>query len=638
MSGSKLREATTPVRYCVAAAAVVIGLALRLILVRLLGTSVPYITFFPAVMFSAWFGGVGPGIFSSILTLIVFAALEGIVPFQHPNATNVISGLLFVGVSAFISLLTEELRRSRHRSEQNLHQLQRALAASNDAEKALAENRDLLRTTLASLGDSVITTDAQGNVSFLNPPAERLTGWSLAEAQGHPISEVFVVLNEQTRLAVENPARRALKEGCVVSLANHSILLSQDGRETPIEDSAAPIRDELSRLFGAVLVFRDISQRRASELALRKSEESLKLALMAGQIGVWDWDVANERVTWSDRMYEIHGLKKGAFQEGIEQFLKLVHPDDRQAIRQSMRDSMEGIPPIDFQFRIVLPDGGIRWASTTAILFKNEKEEIVRVLGATTDITKSKRAEEDLKLINRNLLSANRNLEEFTEVASHDLQEPLRMVNIYTQLLLKRLGDQDAEINQYARVLTEGVGRMQALLHDLLEYSRASNVEVADSSADLSAALNEALTTLQNDIRETGAIIHSSPLPVTMGETTQLSHVFQNLLSNAIKYRKSGMRPEISISARLDGAEWVISVEDKGIGFHQQYAGQIFGLFKRLHSREYPGTGLGLAICQRIVERVGGRIWAEGVLGTGSTFYFALPAIPSSTREVTSAS
>ncbi len=209
-------------------------------------------------------------------------------------------------------------------------------------------------------------------------------------------------------------------------------------------------------------------------------------------------------------------------------------------------------------------------------------------------------------------------------MASHDLQEPLRIVNIYTQLMLNDLGGEKPALSQYADFVQQGVRRMDALIQDLLTFSRAVHGdELAIGTADLGAALNKALALLKNRIEESGAAISADGLPTVRGDASQLAHVFQNLLSNALKYRKKDTCPQIRISAKRDGDSWTISMADNGIGFETQYAERIFGLFKRLHRDEYPGTGLGLAICKRVLERYGGRIWAEGRPGEGSTFYFS---------------
>ena len=197
------------------------------------------------------------------------------------------------------------------------------------------------------------------------------------------------------------------------------------------------------------------------------------------------------------------------------------------------------------------------------------------------------------------------------------------MVNIYTQLILSETVGGDERLAEYSEFVREGVMRMEALIHDLLTFSRSVHTEELQvGTADLDAALVNAIGVLKGRIEEAGAAITASMLPTVRGDTSQMTHVFQNVLSNALKYRKADVPPEIDISAREEPGEWIIAVRDNGIGFEPQYAERIFGLFKRLHKEEYPGTGLGLAICKRIIERYGGRMWAESKLGAGATFYY----------------
>jgi light-regulated signal transduction histidine kinase (bacteriophytochrome) len=245
--------------------------------------------------------------------------------------------------------------------------------------------------------------------------------------------------------------------------------------------------------------------------------------------------------------------------------------------------------------------------------------EVSGMIAVLTDVTSHVRTRLDLE-------RANRDLEEFAFVASHDLQEPLRMINIYGQLLVRRFAHGDKEATEYGKFIEQGVSRMETLLRDLLLYSRITHRDdhEKNQTANLSASLDEAISVLKGRIEESGAVILADSLPLVQGESNQLSQVFQNLLSNALKYCKD-RRPEIRITAARQGDMWTISVRDNGIGFEQQYAERIFGLFKRLHKDEYPGTGLGLAICQRIIARFGGRMWAESKVGEGSTFSFSLP-------------
>ncbi len=229
------------------------------------------------------------------------------------------------------------------------------------------------------------------------------------------------------------------------------------------------------------------------------------------------------------------------------------------------------------------------------------------------------------------LAQANADLKQFAFAASHDLQEPLRMVNVFTQLLMERHVDQSNEdARQFSEYVQRGVKRMELLLRDLLLYSRAIHEERTwpRSHFDLNFAISDAISSLHMEIHTTQARIMSGAMPSVYGDQTQLSLVFQNLISNAMKYAREGVPPVIKISAEKSDGEPLVRVTDNGIGFDQKYAERVFDLFQRLGGSKVPGTGLGLAICRRIIERNGGRIWAESQPGVGSTFLFTLPGAP----------
>ncbi|MBV9771041.1 MAG: PAS domain-containing protein, partial [Bryobacterales bacterium] len=282
---------------------------------------------------------------------------------------------------------------------------------------------------------------------------------------------------------------------------------------------------------------------------------------------------------------------------------------------------------VRFEATLCQPSGECPTFDLSLHPVRNDLGEVMFIVPEGRNITERKQAEEELKRSNEGLTRANRELEEFAYVASHDLQEPLRMVNIYTQLIVKDTSADRTKFAQYAEFVQQGVTRMEALIHDLLTFSRAvHNDELSVGAADLGVSFDEALSVLRSRIEESGSVITAEALPTVRGDVSQMAHVFQNLLSNAIKYRKMDAPARIHICARQDANYWIVSVQDNGIGFEPRYAERIFGLFKRLHKGEYPGTGLGLAICKRIVERYGGRIWAEARPGEGATFYFSLPA------------
>lgn len=253
-------------------------------------------------------------------------------------------------------------------------------------------------------------------------------------------------------------------------------------------------------------------------------------------------------------------------------------------------------------------------------------DEGMLVMGAIRDVTERKRAEEKLTQQSAELARSNTELEQFAYVASHDLQEPLRMVVSYTQLLAKRYkGKLDADADEFIAYAIDGVTRMQALINDLLAYSRVGSQGKGLEPADSSAIVDRAVANLQGAIEGSGAMVTHDPLPTVMADDVQLGQLFQNLLGNAIKFH-GDEPPHVHVSAEQKEAEWVFSVRDNGIGIDPQYTDRIFAIFQRLHGRgEYPGTGIGLAICRKIVERHGGRIWVESRLSKGTTFYFTIP-------------
>jgi signal transduction histidine kinase len=262
--------------------------------------------------------------------------------------------------------------------------------------------------------------------------------------------------------------------------------------------------------------------------------------------------------------------------------------------------------------------------------FDRMTEELQTTLVSRDDLANEvaarKRAEGQIRKALLDLQRSNQDLEQFAYVASHDLQEPLRMVASYTELLAQRYeGELDAKAQSYIHYAVDGATRMQGLINDLLTYSRVNTQGRPLEPTDLHVVLGEALRNLASATRESGAIVTNDDLPSVRVDPVQLQQVFQNLIGNAIKFRGK-VSPHIHVSAREEGGEWLFSVKDNGIGIDAKHAEKLFVIFQRLHTREeYPGTGIGLAVCKRIVERHGGRIWFESEPGKGSTFYFTLP-------------
>lgn len=326
-------------------------------------------------------------------------------------------------------------------------------------------------------------------------------------------------------------------------------------------------------------------------------------------------------------------------EEAIGRSIMMIIPPDRPDEEPKILERLKRGERVDhFETIRVRKDGRRINISVTISPVKDADGRIVGASKVARDISERVRHEQALERANAALKRANADLEHFAYSASHDLQEPLRMVAAYSELLHRKFGGKlGPDADEYIRHTVEGALRMERLLRDLRSYAQVSAIDLkAPDEIDASAILEKTLSGLQVAIQENGASIICSDLPRVRMHEFQLEQVFQNLISNAIRYRRD-VAPEIHISAVRDGNEWRFAVQDNGIGIEPKFKEQIFGIFKRLHSAaQYPGTGMGLAICQRIVERIGGRIWVESEPGRGSTFYFTVPcgeSIGDSSRE-----
>ena len=301
---------------------------------------------------------------------------------------------------------------------------------------------------------------------------------------------------------------------------------------------------------------------------------------------------------------------------------------DRGASREAIGRKLSGEQPLTpVQRRYTRRDGGELWVEIHDALVCNATGETTGIRTALLDITEHKHMAQAMEVHAAKLARSNTELERFAYVASHDLQEPLRMVASFTQLLSKRYsGKLDETADRYIEYAVDGAKRMQHLIADLLAYSRVNNKEIELRQADSEALMVAAVQNLRVTIEESGASVDWDQLPEVWVDQTQFIQLFQNLVGNAIKFRQKETAPQIYISAEDSGAEWLFSVKDNGIGIDPRHADRVFQIFQRLHTRaEYPGTGIGLAVCQKVVERHGGKIWVESEPGAGSNFRFTIP-------------
>ncbi|RKP43891.1 sensor histidine kinase [Trinickia fusca] len=496
----------------------------------------------------------------------------------------------------------------------------RLLRLEGVAVAELAEQKEMLDVTLSGIGDGVIAVDVDGRVTFFNRVAEALTGWRQAAVIGQHIESVLTFRRGPDKEVVENPALVAMRERRrVAGPPGEPLLIARDDGEAHIDASSAPTFDVAGTLLGAVIVLHDVLER-------ERAEERFRLAVEASPNAMVMVDARGTIELINSQTERLFGYKRD---ELLGQPVEMLVPLRFRAKHVAHRDAFLHAPA-------ARPMGvgrdlfGIRRDGTEFPieigLNPIETAEGVFVLSAIADVTERKRAELELRQRSEELARSNQDLEQFAYVASHDLQEPLRAVAGPLQLLQRRYqGQLDARADEFIGHAVDGATRMQALIDDLLSYSRVGRLEDPQQNIDSGEVLTLALRNLTAVIDESHAHITHDAMPIVRAIPTQLTLLFQNLLGNAIKFRSQDrpLRVHVGVTALAD--EWQFSIKDSGIGIDAQYFDRIFLIFQRLHTRrEYPGTGLGLALCKRIVEHHGGRIWVESTPNEGTTFFFTL--------------
>jgi PAS domain S-box-containing protein len=554
-------------------------------------------------------------------------------------------------------ILFRELKQNEEKLIQNLRKLDDAnielnqeIAERKLAEEGLRQNREWLRVTLSSIGDAVVAADTEGRVTFLNPVAEEITGWELEEAIGTPVRNVFRTIDEETRLPGEDIVERVLREGCIVNLANNTALIARDGREIPIEDSAAPIWDSFGTLIGVVLVFHDVTEKRKAQDALRESEAKYRTLFenMAEEVHFWQllrgddgriktWRLVDANPptlkTWGrTSSEEIRGKTTDEiFGSGAtDHYMPVVEKIMAEGAPYSFEDYF---PNLNKYFRFTSVPLGDYFITTGADItgLKKVEEELrksrdeleIRVQERTAELQVSNKA---LVEYAAKLERVNEELQDFAFVAAHDLQEPLRKIQTFCDLAMTRCTPVlDGTGLEYLERVVSSATRMRQLLHDLLQFSMIAAGPEPFKTVELGRIAREAADLFEEDLKESGGLIEIENLPPIEADGDQMLRLFQNIIGNALKYQ-SVESPRIKIHAKHDARECEILVEDNGIGFEQQFAERIFKPFQRLHGRkEYVGTGMGLAICRKIVDWHGGNIRAASEAGRGSTFIISLP-------------
>lgn len=474
--------------------------------------------------------------------------------------------------------------------------------------------------------------DSGGHVTFVNAAAEQFSRRTREELLGQPLRQVFPDLGD-TEFRHEYETALARRTASEAVIQHEAAAKWYRCRLIPLPDGtlAAGVTDITSTILAEHERDNQAQELHlASEQRLQESEERLRLATEGAELGIWDYQIEEDRLHWSALGRRLLGLPATETSISLRAFLDRVHPDDIAAVEENLRHALTDGREYNVEFRVIGPDGAQRWMASRGVRVLNEEGRPVRFYGTLADNTERKRAEEELVHQSEQLARSNADLQQFAYVTSHDMQEPLRGIASFAQLLAQRYkGQLDKDADEFIGYIINGVRRMSILIDDLLVYSRLVNVERTPASlVDMNGVVQWAKMNLQQALAESRGYISHDPLPTVMGDQVQFVQLLQNLLSNAVKYHRRDVPPHVRVSAERQGDEWVFAVLDNGIGIEPQFHDRIFGLFKRLHGRDVPGTGIGLTICRKIVEQHGGRIWVDSQPGRGSTFYFSLPAGP----------
>jgi PAS domain S-box-containing protein len=467
------------------------------------------------------------------------------------------------------------------------------------AERELFAQKEHLRVTLRSIGDAVIATDVDGRVDFLNEVAERLTGWSQDRAKGRTLTEVFRIVNAFTRQQCENPVDKALREGTIVGLANHTVLISDTGKEYQIADSAAPIRDSGGTIIGVVLVFRDVSDEYHLEAALRSSESELKKAQEVAKLGSWIWYIQDNRLVWSDQMFSIFGLDRDRFSGKLTEVIaSSIHPDDRAKVEHSNNSVMTAKQPIPLEYRIVRPDGVVRhvWAEAGELVVDEDGKPAV-LRGIVQDITDKKHAEEK---INKLLQGKELLLKE----THHRIKNNMGL--IYSLLALQAAAVDGGDPRS---ILNDAAGRVRSMM---LLYDRLYRGE---QFGELNA--RSFLVSLIADIVQLFPAVPAVRVEEKIGDIilgaktiSTLGIIINELITNSMKYafpgRECGL---IVVEATRTGNQLRIVYSDDGVGLPESVG------------REN-STGFGMQLIHLLVQQLEGSTRIDRTQGTRFLFEF----------------
>ena len=491
----------------------------------------------------------------------------------------------------------------------------------------LEQNEENLRTILNSIGDAVIATDGDGLITYANPVSEQLTGWELEHVVGKPLTDVFHILNSQTREPLVDPVTRVLESKKIIGLTNHTLLVSKNGTEYQIANSAAPIIDSENNVTGVVLVFRDVSEEYQMREALRESEQRQRDLLNNTSSVIYIKDL-DGKYLFVNQVYE------RLFHVSEEEIKGMTDHDKfpsevADIFRANDLKAIEAGEPLEFEEKVFQDDGEHTYISVKFPL-KHNSGKVYAVCGISTDITMRKQTEQERENLITEMEAKNAELERFTYTVSHDLKSPLVTINGFLGYLKEDAASGNMDrLDRDTQRIHNAVRKMQRLLDELLELSRIGRMLNDPQQVPFNELVTDAIANVQGQLDKRNITVQilegEQDLPSVYVDRQRMVEVMQNLLENAAKYMGDQSEPSIEVGQQGDeNGMPIFFVRDNGMGISPEFHERIFGLFNKLDTNQ-EGTGVGLALVKRIIEFHSGRIWVESELGEGATFYFTLP-------------
>lgn len=497
------------------------------------------------------------------------------------------------------------------------------ISVHKEMEEALRNERDYSASIINGTPAVICGIAPDGTTTFINPAGERITGYSSEELVGKNWWKTFYPGDEYKQ--VEQLFRDFEEHGNVRDY--EMVLTDRTGGKHTISWNSINRVNEKGDLLEIIGFGNDITERKRAEDALAFEQYLLSSLMDNIPDSIYFKDTESRFIRINKSMAALFGLDSPSDALGKTDFDFFTEEHARPAREDEQKVMESGQSIVGIEEKETWADGRVRWVSTTKVPLRDEHGNIVGTYGISRNITMRKRAEERLKQTLEELERSNRDLEQFAYIASHDLQEPLRMISSFTQLLGRRYkGQLDESADEYIQFAVEGAKRMQKMLNDLLAYSRVSSSPQSLKPIDCESVFEQTIANLKLAVEDASAKVTHDPLPTVLADETQLIQLFQNLIGNALKFRNQDA-PKIHISARRRDGRWAFTVSDNGVGIEPEHFDRVFQVFQRACKKSrYPGTGIGLAICRKIVQRHGGRIHVESEPGKGSVFHFDLQA------------